>query len=66
MLKETETEETIAFFVTFLSLVVFQLGRGGRAPCPPPPRLRLCFMRKARLPTLPTGELSEYNHLRRK
>ena len=28
MLKETETEETIAFFVTFLSLVAFQLGGG--------------------------------------
>ena len=32
--KETETEETIGFFVTFLSLVKFQLG--GRAPCPSP------------------------------
>ena len=32
MLKETETEETIVFFVTFLSLVAFQLGGGGRAP----------------------------------
>ena len=31
MLKETETEETKAFFVTFLSLLAFQLG-GGRAP----------------------------------
>ena len=35
MLKETETEETIVFFVTILSLVGFQSG-GGRAPCPPP------------------------------
>ena len=49
MLKETKTEETIVFFVTFLSLVAFQLGDlgplatpmlGGRAPpngylCPP-------------------------------
>ena len=26
MQKETETEETIVFFVTFLSLVTFQLG----------------------------------------
>ena len=26
MLKETKTEETISFFVTFLSLVAFQLG----------------------------------------
>ena len=26
MLRETETEETIVFFVTFLSLVAFQLG----------------------------------------
>ena len=36
MLKETETEETIVFFVAFLSLVAVQLG-GGRAPCLPPP-----------------------------
>ena len=28
MLKETETEATIGFFVTFLSLAVFQLGAG--------------------------------------
>ena len=41
MLKETEAEETIGFFDTFLSLVAFQLG-GGEAgplampkPCPP-------------------------------
>ena len=27
MLKETETEDTIGFFVTFLSLVAFQLRR---------------------------------------
>ena len=33
MQKETETEETIGFFGTFLSLVKFQLG--GR-PCPSP------------------------------
>ena len=26
MLKETETEETVVFFVTFISLVTFQLG----------------------------------------
>ena len=26
MLKETETDETIGFFVAFLSLVTFQLG----------------------------------------
>ena len=40
-LKETETEETIVFFVTFLSLVEFQLGGGGgggdRAPWATPP-----------------------------
>ena len=36
MLKETKTEETIVFFVTFLLLVAFQLGRA-RVPCPPPP-----------------------------
>ena len=37
--KRTETEETIFFFVTFLSLDAFQLkGRGwGRGFCPPPP-----------------------------
>ena len=29
MLTETETEETIVFFVTFLSLVAFQVGGGG-------------------------------------
>ena len=42
MLKETETEETIVFFVTFLSLVAFQL-RGGPGPLGPP-WLRLCLM----------------------
>ena len=30
-----ESEETIGFFVTFLSLVTFPLGVGGRAPCFP-------------------------------
>ena len=29
MPKEAETEETIVFFVTFLSLVAFQLGGSG-------------------------------------
>ena len=29
MLKETEIKETIVFFVTILSLVVFQLGGAG-------------------------------------
>ena len=29
MQKEPETEETIIFFVTFLSLIAFQLGRPG-------------------------------------
>ena len=33
MLKEIETEETIGFFVTFLSLVAFQFKE--RALCPP-------------------------------
>ena len=33
MLKETDTKETIVFFVTFLSLVAFQLG-GGSGPLP--------------------------------
>ena len=39
MLKETETEETIGFFVTFLSLVKFQLGNPApkkRGALPPP------------------------------
>ena len=35
MLKETETEETIVFFVTFLSLVAFQLGVGPGLLGPP-------------------------------
>ena len=45
MLKETETEKTIVFFVTFLSLVVFQLkgGGGGRAHW-------LCLCEGARAP----------------
>ena len=34
MLKETEIEETIGFFVTFQSLETFQLESGTR---PPPP-----------------------------
>ena len=34
MLKETETDKTIDFFVTFLSLVAFQFG-GGPGPLPP-------------------------------
>ena len=37
MLKETDTEETIRFFVTFLSLVAFQLGGGGPGPPLPTP-----------------------------
>ena len=32
MLKETETEETIVVFVTFLSLVALQLNGGGGGP----------------------------------
>ena len=36
MLKETETDETIVFFVTFLPLVAFHLGDPG-PPAPPPP-----------------------------
>ena len=35
MLKNTETEETMVFFVTFLSLVASQLG-GGPGPLGPP------------------------------
>ena len=34
MLKETE--ETIVFFVTFLSLLAFRLGGGGAGPLAPP------------------------------
>ena len=34
MLKETKAEETIVFFVTFLSFVAFQLG--GPGPLGPP------------------------------
>ena len=32
MLKKTEIEETIRFFVTFYSLVTFQLGGGTLLP----------------------------------
>ena len=32
LLKKTETEETIVFFATFLSLVAFQLGGGPLGP----------------------------------
>ena len=35
MLKETDTEETIGFFVIVLSLVAFQLGEAW-GPSPPP------------------------------
>ena len=42
VLKETETEKTIVFFVTFLSLVAFQL-RGGRAPWGPPGYAYVCI-----------------------
>ena len=37
MLKETETEETIVLFVTFLSLAAIQLGGGGGWGGPPAP-----------------------------
>ena len=42
---QKETEETIVFFVTFLSLVAFQLGRPG---LPVPPWLRLSLLLKIR------------------
>ena len=42
MLKKNETEETIGFFVIFLSLVKFQLGGGG-PPAPPPPPLGYAY-----------------------
>ena len=46
MLKETETEETKVFFVTFLSLVAFQL-RGRQGPMAGyayvPPRIPCIF-----------------------
>ena len=35
MLKKAKTEKTEVFFVTFLSLVAFQLGGGPPAPHPP-------------------------------
>ena len=46
MLKETETEETIVFFVAFLSLAAIQ--SGGTGPLGStllPPRLRLWFLK---------------------
>ena len=36
LLKETEPEETIVFFVTFLSLVAFQLEGGAGSPLATP------------------------------
>ena len=37
LLKETETEETIVFFVTFFIIGSISIGGGGgRAPGPPP------------------------------
>ena len=36
MLKKTEAEETIGFFVIFLSLMAFDLGGGGGPPAPLP------------------------------
>ena len=38
MLKETETDETIDFVVTFLSLVAFQFGGGPGPLATPMPR----------------------------
>ena len=35
MLKNIETDETIGFFVTFLTLVAFQLEEEAGAPHPP-------------------------------
>ena len=43
MLKETETEKTIVFFVTFLSLVAFQLV-GPRPPGPPLATPKVSFL----------------------
>ena len=43
MLEETETEETGGFFVTFLSLVTFQLGAGYLAT---PMCWAVCFRNK--------------------
>ena len=43
MLEETETEETRGFFVTFLSLVTFQLGAGSLAT---PMCWAVCFRNK--------------------
>ena len=37
MLKETETENTRPFFVTFLSLVAFRLGEGAEVGASEPP-----------------------------
>ena len=36
LLKETETEETIVFFVTFFIIGSISIG-GGAGPWPPPP-----------------------------
>ena len=44
-----ETEETIVFFVTFLSLVAFQL-KGGAGILPPLPSRYAYFLRKSFCP----------------
>ena len=52
MLKETETEETLVFFVTFLSLVAFQFGGPSLLIPPPPPPPATHMFRTSALGTL--------------
>ena len=47
MLKETEIEETIVFFVTFLSLATFRLD-----PLGPSPWLRLWYRESSSIPVI--------------
>ena len=49
MLKKTKTEETIAFFMTFLSLVAFQLGEGPGPPLATPMILLLRYGMESKL-----------------
>ena len=69
MLKETETEEKIGFFDTFLTLVAFQLGNGfpWLRLCPRPSYLRwlgtfTLNFRKTPLPHQIFGYAPECNH----
>ena len=63
MLKETETEETIVFFVTFLSLVAFHLG-GWPGPLGPPWLCLCLWVRSHDVRSTHFGHVVAWNALR--